>query len=85
MMDVPLPMQVYDFERRYRDIEPKNVFDVWSTIHTRLDYANGMWQPEKSQPAEEAISWSSSPVCALWFANRSARGTRLVSAKANPE
>lgn len=116
MMDVPLPMQVYDFERRYRDIEPEKVFDVWSTIHTRLDFANGMWQPEvleyvyahaprtelpdtdddgkitiyrgmgeKSQPAEEAISWSTSPVCALWFANRSARGTRLVSARVKPE
>ena len=116
MMDVPLPMQVYDFERRYRDIEPEKVFDVWSSIHTRLDYANGMWSPEvleyvyahaprtelpetdengkitiyrgmgeKSQPAEEAISWSASPVCALWFANRSARGTRLVSATVSTE
>lgn len=116
MMDVPLPMQIYDFERRYRDIEPEKVFDVWSTIHTRLDYANGMWQPEVleyvyahaprtdmpdtdesgkitiyrgmgeiSQAPEKAISWSASPVCALWFANRSARGTRLVSAKVSPE
>lgn len=40
---------------------------------------------EKSQPAEEAISWSTDPVCALWFANRSARGTRLVSARVDPE
>lgn len=116
MMDVPLPMQIYDFERRYRDIEPDQVFEVWSSIHTRIDYANGMWKPEvleyvfahapqtempktgedglvtiyrgmgeRSQPVEDAISWSTDPVCALWFANRSARGTRLVSAKVNPE
>lgn len=40
---------------------------------------------EKSQSAEEAISWSTDPVCALWFANRSARGTRLVFARVTPE
>ena len=40
---------------------------------------------EKSQPAEEAISWSTDPVCALWFANRSARGTKLVYARVRPE
>ena len=116
MMDVPLPMQIYDFERRYKDIEPDRVFSVWSSIHTHIDYSNGMWDPEvlnyvfshaprtdlpetdadgkvtiyrgmgeKSQPAEEAISWSTDPVCALWFANRSARGTRLVSARVSPE
>ena len=116
MMDVPLPMQIYDFERRYKDIEPERVFSVWSSIHTHIDYANGMWNPEvlnyvfshapktdlpeidsdgkitiyrgmgeKSQPAEEAISWSTDPMCALWFANRSARGTRLVSARVDPE
>ena len=116
LMDVPLPMQIYDFERRYRDIEPENVFSVWSCIHTRLDYANGMWDPgilqyvfahapqtempetdedgmitiyrgmgEMSQSPEEAISWSTNPTCALWFANRSGRGTRLVSAKVRPE
>ena len=116
MMDVPLPMQIYDFERRYKDIEPDRVFSVWSSIHTHIDYANGMWDPEvlnyvfshaprtdlpetdadgkvtiyrgmgeKSQPAEEAISWSTDPVCALWFANRSARGTRQVSARVDPE
>ena len=116
MMDVPLPMQIYDFERRYKDIEPERVFAVWSSIHTHIDYAHGMWDPEvlnyvfahapqtelpeadsdgkitiyrgmgeKSQPAEEAISWSTDPVCALWFANRSGRGTRLVSARVDPE
>ena len=116
LMDVPLPMLIYDFERRYRDIEPEQVFKVWSSIHTRIDFSNGMWRPEvleyvfshapqselpepdadglitiyrgmgeKSQPAENAISWSTSPVCALWFANRSGRGTRLVSARVSLE
>ena len=116
LMDVPLPMLIYDFERRYRDIEPEQVFKVWSSIHTRIDFSNGMWRPEvleyvfshapqselpepdadglitiyrgmgeKSQPAENAISWSTSPMCALWFANRSGRGTRLVSARVSPE
>ena len=116
MMDVPLPMQIWDFERRYKSIEPEKVFSVWSYLHTHIDYANGMWKPEvlnyvfahapqtelpeldengkitiyrgmgeKSQPAEEAISWSTDPMCALWFANRSARGTGLVYAKVTPD
>jgi len=116
MMDVPLPMQIWDFEQRYKTIEPEQVFSVWSYLHTHIDYANGMWKPEvldyvfshapqtelpepdengkitiyrgmgeKSLPAEEAISWSTDPVCALWFANRSARGTRLVSARVTPD
>ena len=116
LMDVPLPMQIYDFERRYLDINPEKVFSVWSCIHTRLDYANSMWDPEVlqyvfahaphtempptdedgmvtiyrgmgelSQPPETAISWTTNPACALWFANRSGRGTRLVSAKVRPE
>ena len=116
MMEVPLPMQIWDFERRYKLIEPEKVFSVWSSIHTHLDYANGMWKPEvleyvfahapktelpepddhgqitiyrgmgeRSQSAEAALSWTTDPVCALWFANRSARGTRLVSAKVAPE
>ena len=116
LMDVPLPMQIYDFERRYKTIDPEQVFDVWSSIHTHIDYANGMWKPEVleyvfsyapqtempepdedgtitiyrgmgelSQSPEKAISWSTNPICALWFANRSGRGTRLVSAKVRPE
>ena len=101
MMDVPLPMQIYDFEHRYKTIEPEQVFEVWSSIHTHIDYANGMWKPqvleyvfahapqtempetdedglitiyrgmgEMSQDPAKAISWSTDPVCALWFANR---------------
>lgn len=116
LLDVPLPMQIYDFERRYKDIDPSQVFEVWNSIHTHIDYANGMWKPEvleyvyahapqtdlpeadadglitiyrgmgeKSQPAESAISWSTDPMCALWFANRSARGTSLVSARVKPD
>ena len=116
LMDVPLPMLIYDFERRYKDIEPGRVFKVWSSIHARIDFTHGMWRPEvleyvfshapqtqlpksdadglitiyrgmgeKSLPAETAISWSTSPVCALWFANRSGRGTRLVFARVKPE
>ena len=34
MMDVPLPMQIYDFERRYKTIDQEQVFEVWSSIHT---------------------------------------------------
>ena len=37
MMEVPLPMQIWDFERRYQMIEPEKVFSVWSSIHTHLD------------------------------------------------
>lgn len=116
MIDVPLPMQIWDFERRYKLIEPEQVFSVWSYLHTHIDYANGMWKPEvleyvfahapktelpeldedgqitiyrgmgeKSQSAETALSWTTDPVCALWFANRSARGTRMVSTKVTPE
>ena len=96
-----------------------NTYDItllWSSIHTHIDYANGMWKPEvleyvfshapqtempktdedglitiyrgmgeMSQDPANAISWSTDPVCALWFANRSGRGTRLVSAKVKPE
>lgn len=46
MLDVPLPMQIYDFERCYKDIEPEQVFEVWNANHTHIDYANGMWKPE---------------------------------------
>ena len=42
MMDIPLPMQIYDFKSRYKTIEPEQVFEVWSSIHTHIDYANGM-------------------------------------------
>lgn len=36
---------------------------------------------ELSQPPETAISWSSHPGNALWFANHSGRGTRMVVAE----
>ena len=39
---------------------------------------------ELSQPPETAISWSTHPGNALWFANHSGRGTRLVIAEVSP-
>ncbi len=115
-LSVPLPMAIYDFQKRHRDIDTDEVFDVWLGIHTRLDYANGMWdravleyvfsfapKPELppsdedglitiyrgtgalSQSADVALSWSTEPCFALWFANRSARGTHLLTAKVHPD
>ncbi|MCI9176430.1 MAG: hypothetical protein HFH49_16155 [Lachnospiraceae bacterium] len=40
---------------------------------------------ELSQPPEKAISWTTNPVNALWFANRSGCGTRLLVAHVQPE
>ena len=113
---VPVPMLIYDFQRRYKDIDPEEVFEVWRSIHTRIDYAYSMWpvelldyvfknapKPElpdldengkitvyrgvgaKSQPADKALSWTTNTINALWFANRSARGTKLLRARVKPE
>lgn len=113
---VPLPMQIYDFQRRYRDIPTEQVFQVWYEIHKRIDYSNRMWTPEildyvfsyapaaelpkagadglitlyrgmgaLSQPPEQAISWSSHPTSALWFAIHSGQGTHIVVARVKPE
>lgn len=43
---VPLPMLIYDFQRRYRDIPPGEIFQVWHSIYKRIDYSNRMWRPE---------------------------------------
>lgn len=43
---VPLPMQIYDFQRRYLNIPPTEVFHIWYSIYKRIDYSNGMWRPE---------------------------------------
>lgn len=40
---------------------------------------------EMSQPPDKALSWSTSPINALWFANRSGRGTKLLVARIKPE
>lgn len=40
---------------------------------------------ELSAPAEQAISWSTNPGNALWFANHSGRGTALAVARVKPE
>ena len=111
---VPVPMSIYDFQRRYRDIPPDEVFSVWHLIYRRIDYTNGMWPPEvlrdvfdhapkpvlpehsgritiyrgmgsSSIPAEDAISWSTSPINALWFAYHSGRGTGLAVGQIEPE
>ena len=44
--DVPVPMRIYDFQRRYLQIPEAEVFSVWRDIHTRIDYCNDMWDPE---------------------------------------
>lgn len=113
---VPLPLQIYDFQKRYQTIPTELVFQVWYQIHKRIDYSNQMWQPDVleyvfsyapatelpdadtdglikiyrgmgalSQPPERAISWSSHPGNALWFANHSARGTCVAVAKVRPD
>jgi hypothetical protein len=110
-ISIPMPMLIYDFQKRMRDIEPENVFKVWYGIYKRIDYANGMWTseileyvfshaPETSKPdvgenglvtiyrgmgawsqtADTAISWSTHPGNAIWFANRFGRGTHLAIA-----
>ena len=115
-LSVPVPMLIYDFQRRYKEIEPEEVFEVWRSIHTRIDYSYDMWPSELleyvfdhapkpelpeldedgkitvyrgmgalSQPTDKAISWSTSNINALWFANRSARGTKLLRARVKPE
>lgn len=115
-VDVPLPMQAYDFQRRMYDMEPDKVFGIWLNIYKRLDYSNGVWRPETieyifshapatekpvpddnglitiyrgmgelSQAPEEAISWSTDPGNALWFANHSGRGSHMVAAEVYAE
>lgn len=115
LRDVPVPMLIYDFQKRYQYLPPDEVFDVWLSIHTRIDYANGQWRREVleyvfshapepklppleadgritiyrgmgelSQPPEKAISWTTDPTNALWFANRSGRGTKLLVARVSP-
>ncbi|MCI9176429.1 MAG: hypothetical protein HFH49_16150 [Lachnospiraceae bacterium] len=46
LRDVPIPMQIFDFQKRYRDIGTDEVFDVWLSIHTRIDYVNGLWRDD---------------------------------------
>lgn len=114
--DVPVPMMIFDFQKRYRDMEEDEVFEVWRTIYSRIDYGHGLWRTdvleyvfshapepempdlepdgrvtiyrgmgELSQPPEKAISWTTNPINALWFANRSGRGTKLLIARIVPE
>lgn len=114
-IDVPLPMQAYDFQKRIYQIEPSQVFEIWMQIYKRLDYSNGVWEPyilnyvfshapatkipelqdngfvlvyrgigALSQKADTAISWSTHPGNALWFANHSGRGTQMLLGEVHP-
>ncbi len=113
---VPLPMLIYDFQRRYGKIPVGQVFSVWYAIYKRIDYSNGMWRPDVldyvfshapatrlpaadadglitlyrgmgtlSLPPERAISWSSHPTSALWFAIHFARGTHIAVTRVKPD
>lgn len=106
---IPLPMAIYDFRRRMKDIPDEDVFSIWHGIYKRIDYASGMWSADildyvfsrapksetppvehgghiilyrgegaLSQAATSAISWSTHPGNALWFANHGGHGTNLV-------
>ena len=44
--DVPVPMAIYDFQRRYKSIPPDEVFDTWLAIYKRISYSNGMWRAD---------------------------------------
>ena len=44
--DVPGPLKIYDFQKRYKDIEPERVYEVWEEIHRYLDYENGQWRDD---------------------------------------
>lgn len=113
---VPLPMLIYDFQRRYLDIPPDEVFQVWYGIYKRIDYSNGMWLPEVldyvfshapasecplpgpdglitvyrgmgalSAPPEQAISWTTHPGNALWFAIHTGYGTHVAVTHIRPD
>ena len=43
---VPLPMYLYDFQRRYRDIQPEAVFSVWYDIYGMTGDSIERWPPE---------------------------------------
>lgn len=44
--DVPGPLRIYDFQRRYKDISEDRVYEVWEFIHRNIDYENGQWNDE---------------------------------------
>ncbi len=45
-VSVPGPLHIYDFQLRYKDINPDVVYEVWENIHKNLDYENGQWKDE---------------------------------------
>lgn len=110
--NVPIPMRIYDFTRRVREIDAAQVFTIWYKIYKCMNYGHETWNNEVleyvfahaptgekpkadenglvrlyrgmgelSQPPEKAISWSTHPGNALWFANHSGRGTHLITAE----
>jgi len=44
--DVPAPLKIWDFQKRYKEIELVRVYEVWEEIHRNLDYENGQWRDE---------------------------------------
>lgn len=111
-IDVPTPLRIMDFQKRYRTIEPERVFEVWAYIHQNMDYVNGQWKPEVlkyvfdhapkveglpvnengmvtlyrgsgtlSQRPEEALSWTTNRINALWFANHNGMGQAVYQAE----
>lgn len=44
--DVPGPLKIWDFQKRYKQIEPEQVYEVWEEIHRNLDYENGQWRDD---------------------------------------
>jgi len=44
--DVPGPLKIWDFQKRYKTIEPERVYEIWEEIHRNLDYENGQWRDE---------------------------------------
>ncbi len=46
LITVPGPLHIYDFQRRYKDIDPDMVYEVWEHIHKNLDCENGQWRDE---------------------------------------
>lgn len=116
LIAVPVPLQIWDFQKCYREIEPERVFEIWSGIYQKIDYANGQWKPEVldyvfsqatevkalpvnengkvtvyrgngtlSVPPEEAFSWSTNRINALWFANHSGTGQAVYEGEVAPE
>lgn len=109
---MPLPMIIYDFNRRVWELPKDQVYKIWHENYKRLDYANGLWEKkvldhvfanasecekpvpgkngkvtvfrgvgEKSLPPEKAISWTTHPTSALYFATHYRGDSKIIAAK----